>query len=100
MPLPVKSVWRRFGGAVDRDEEIGLALSGTGLGDIDMQIAQRIVLEGLFLTARLRARQLADAVALEEAVKLLPSTLATNRSRSSRGLIVSFEWTILRFSAS
>jgi len=67
MPLPVRSVWRRFGGAVDRDEEIGLALSGTGLGDIDMQIAQRIVLEGLFLTARLRARQLADAVALEEA---------------------------------
>ncbi len=81
-------------------EEIGLALSGTGLGDINMQIAQRIVLKGVFLTTWLRARQLADAVAPEEAVKLLPSNPATNRRRSSRGLIVSSEWTILRFSAS
>ncbi|WP_460427953.1 hypothetical protein, partial [Azotobacter armeniacus] len=40
-----------FRGPVDGDEEIRLALSRTGLGDIDVQIAQRIVLEGLLLTA-------------------------------------------------
>jgi len=39
--------------AIDRYKEIGPALCGMHLGDIDMQIAQRIAVEGFLLTYRL-----------------------------------------------
>ena len=57
-------------GAVDGDEEVELALLGPDLGDVDVEVADRIGLEAL--AGRLVAvgfRQARDAVALEAAMQ-------------------------------
>lgn len=55
-------------GTVGGDEEIDLALGSADFDDVDMQIAQRVRFQGLFIPFNFgRARQLADAVALVQA---------------------------------
>jgi|SRR6478672_6464476 hypothetical protein len=56
--------------SIDRHEQIELALPGANLGNVDVEVADRIALEGLFgglVTADLR--QPADAVTLEAAMQ-------------------------------
>ena len=57
-------------GAIDGDEEIELAFGGLHLGDVDMEVADRVALE--LLLGRLVALDLgqaADAVALQTAMQ-------------------------------
>lgn len=57
-------------GAIDRHVEVELAFGGLELGDVDVEIADRISLE-LFLrgSAAFDLRQSADAVALQAAMQ-------------------------------
>ena len=59
-----------LGGAVDGDEQVELAFFGPHLGDVDVEVADRVALE--LLLRRLVAldlRQPADAVALQAAMQ-------------------------------
>src|ERR1700676_1350841 len=61
---------RKFSGAVDGNEEVELAFLGADLGDVDVEVADRIYLE--FALVRLVAidlRQARDAVALQAAMQ-------------------------------
>jgi hypothetical protein len=55
---------------VDRDDEIELALSGSDLGEVDMEIADRIGLELVFRRSfAFDLRQSRDSMALEAAMQ-------------------------------
>ena len=59
-----------LGGAVDGHEQVELAFGGLHLGDVDVEVADRVALE--LLLGRLVAfdlRQAADAVALQAAMQ-------------------------------
>ena len=68
--LPGQLNERELAGAIDRDIEVELAFGGLELGDVDVEIADRISLE-LFLrgTTAFNLRQSADAMALEAAMQ-------------------------------
>ena len=70
MAASCKSGEGELGGPVDGHEEIELAFLGAHLGDVDVEVADRVALERLL--GRLVAvdlRQPADAVALEAAMQ-------------------------------
>jgi len=58
-----------LGHSVDGDEQMELAFLGAHLGDVDMDIADRIVAEPLLRLLALHAGQPVDAVALEQPVQ-------------------------------
>src|SRR3546814_20385608 len=55
-----------LGDTVDRHEHVELAVLGAHFGDVDVNIADRIVLEPLLRLVALDARQPADAVEPEQ----------------------------------
>ena len=61
---------RKLGGSVDRHEEVELALLGTNLGDVDVEIADRVGLEfALVGQVAIDLRQARDAVTLQTAMQ-------------------------------
>jgi len=67
-------------GAVDRDQEIELALFGTHLGDIEMEVADRVGLEFLAPgTITVHIGKSGDAVPLQITVQRRPSQLGDGR---------------------
>ena len=73
-------------GPVDGHEEIELALLGAHLGDVDVEVADRIALE--LLLGRLVAvdlRQAADAVALQAAMQRRAGQMRDRRPAGHRG---------------
>src|SRR5215510_3306926 len=68
--LPDQLHERELAGAIDSDIEVELAFGGLDLGDVDVEIANRISLEP-FLRGPIAfdLRQSADAVSLEAAVQ-------------------------------
>jgi hypothetical protein len=69
---------RYLAGAVNGYEEVLLAFFGLNLGEIDMQVADGVVLELLFRRALpvFAQRQAADAVALEATMQRLDAAPA------------------------
>jgi len=69
---------RYFAGAVNGYEEVLLAFFGLNLGEIDLQVADGVVLELLFRRALpvFAQRQAADAVALEATMQRLDAAPA------------------------
>ncbi len=59
-----------FGRAVDGDEHVQLALNGANLGDIDVEVTNRVALElPLCRLVAFNIRQPADAVPLQATVQ-------------------------------
>ncbi len=57
-------------GAVDSHEQMELALLGSDLGDVDMEVADRVALElALVGLAAVKLRQPADPMALKAAMQ-------------------------------
>ena len=75
-----------LGGAVDGDEQVELAFGGSHLGDVDMEVADRIGLELLLggLVA-FDLRQAADAVALQAAMQRRARQMRDRRPAGHRG---------------
>ena len=77
-----------LGGAVHSHEEVELALLGADLGDVDVEVADRIGLEGLL--GRLVAGDLgqaADAVALQATVQGRPRQVRDRRLQGIEAVI-------------
>ena len=73
---------------IDRHEEVELALLGANLGDVDVEVADRVALEGLFgglVTGDLR--QTADAVALEAAMQGRPGQVRDGRLQGIEAVV-------------
>ena len=78
----------KLGGAVDGDEEIELALGGLHLGDVDVEVADRIGLE--LLANQLVAfdlRQTADPMALQAAIQRGPRQVRNGRLQRVEAVI-------------
>ncbi len=56
-------------GTVDGDEEVMLAVLGAQLGDVDVKVADGVILEGLLRLIALHLGQATDVVALEAAMQ-------------------------------
>src|SRR5215471_18532035 len=68
--LPDQLHERELAGAIDSDIEVELAFGGLDLGDVDVEIANRISLEPFLRgPTAFDLRQSADAVSLEAAVR-------------------------------
>src|SRR5665213_613054 len=74
--------------AIDRHEEIELALFGTYLGDVDMEVADRVGLElPLLQLVAVHVRQPTDAVALQAAMQFRSSKVRDGRLQAIEAIV-------------
>lgn len=84
-------------GPIDGDEEIEPALRGADLGDVNVEVAERVGLElALYALAVLDVRQPRDAVPLQAAVKRRADQ---TRDRRQKGVQAIVEWLLGHLSA-